>query len=712
MKARRDTTRLRTGLAAGAAVALAVGLLQASGVLEVWELRTRDLRTKWTIPSELGHPDIVIMLITNDSIQWAEESRQRWPWDRQLFADMFRACSRKDARAQAILFDLLTLIDSKPDEAVLVDEMKTAPPAWLAVPYGKVRDKRPPKEFDALLSRYAVEVDSDGSVALPEAGEGVQFPRPGIAEAAAGVCDVASPRDGDGLIRRYRLFSKFRGRYYPSMMLGGLLTREGTRRVVVRDRTATVGKVSIPLDAEGCFHLRFYRKDDSFPLLPASRVIKGIWDIEEKGSSREFDPQKVKDRIVIVGTDAPALFDLRVTPVSEAMPGCELHAVALTNVLRGEFLRTVPRVLSFVVLALLALGTALVTRHASAVAGGAAAVALLGVGLGGGVLLYRAGWIVDLVAPFLGMGFSYAAGSALNFLYEGRQKLKVKREFQRYLSPKVVEKILRNPDALSMAGERKMLSIFFMDFAGFTSLSETVEPAELVQLVSEYHNEAAQEIFRTEGTLDKFIGDAIMAFWNDPIEQADHATRACLTAVSAQARLRELAARMRARGLPEMSARIGVNTGLATVGNMGAKGQVNYTLIGDEVNLASRLEGVNKEFGTKIIVSEATYLPAKDRVEARELAVIKVKGKKQGVRIYELLGVKGEVPADRLEAARRFEKGLETFRARKFGAAWEIFLSSHQAGDTAADPYVALCEEYQAAPPPPDWDGAYQMTHK
>jgi class 3 adenylate cyclase len=290
--------------------------------------------------------------------------------------------------------------------------------------------------------------------------------------------------------------------------------------------------------------------------------------------------------------------------------------------------------------------------------------------------------------------------------------MRIKRDFQSYVSPKVVEKILANPDALSLKGERKMLTMFFMDFAGFTSMSELLDPLELVALISEYHNEAAEEIFKTEGTIDKYMGDAIMAFWNDPIAQEDHALRACVTAIAAQKRLRLMALKMKERGLPEMRARIGINTGVATVGNMGAKHQVGYTVIGDEVNLASRLEGVNKEFGTEIIISEAACLPARDRLDVRELALIKVKGKKVPVRIFELIGLKGEAAPDRLERAKLFGEAFGEFRARRFNKAWESFLSLTQKGDRPSEVYVSLCERYMSDPPPPDWDGSYQMEHK
>ncbi|HVE41410.1 MAG TPA: adenylate/guanylate cyclase domain-containing protein, partial [Planctomycetota bacterium] len=393
-------------------------------------------------------------------------------------------------------------------------------------------------------------------------------------------------------------------------------------------------------------------------------------------------------------------------------PGTEVHATAIRNILQREYLRESPAALSILLAVVFVVATALITRLSSAALGGGASAAVL-LGYGGlSVVLFNAHWIVPMAVPMLAIVLAYAATSAVNFLHEGRQRLQTRRIFSQYLSAKVVDKILKHTDALHLEGERKPLTIFFMDFAGFTAMSEKLDPTELVKLISEYHNEAAEEIFRTEGTLDKFIGDAIMAYWNDPIEQPDHALRACLSAVGAQKKLLKMAQIMKERGLPEMSARIGLNTGVATVGNMGAKTHVNYTLIGDEVNLASRLEGVNKEFGTKVIISEATYLPAKEHLDVRELALIKVKGKKLPVRIYELIGLKGEASPERLETVRKFEAALAEFRGRKFHKAWELFLSMAQKGDHAAEVYVGLCESYMNEPPHPEWDGSYQMEHK
>jgi adenylate cyclase len=716
MAARPDTLKLKTALLAGAAAALLTGLFWAAGVLGKWELTAHDLRSRWTIPEPGGHPEIVLALVSDDCIdEMARENDLSWPWDREVFAFLFRACGV--AKARSILFDFFVLVDRGEGEEALIESIRKSPPVVVAAPFkfpspGGIRYEAKRPDAEAILARYAIEVDSDGSVEPIDPYDRVLLPQPRIAPLLAGMGDVSTPRDPDGLIRRYALFVKFKGKHYPSLPLADLMIREGVRKVEIRRGVARVGKVAVPLERDGSFRMRWYRQGNSFMPRAAMRIIGGLKSIEDGGKVTTFDPKDLEGKTVIMGTNAAGLYDLRATPVSKVMPGPEIHAVALANLLRGDLLRDAPPWIPLLGMVGVALAVALATRFGSATAGGAAAAGILAVATGANVLLYRTGWAVDLVPSLLAGGLAYASASALNFLYEGRQRQRIKRDFQKYMSPKVVEKILKNPDALSVAGERKMLTVFFMDFAGFTSMSEKLDAAELVTLISEYHNEAAEEIFRTEGTIDKYIGDAIMAFWNDPIEQDDHALRACLASLAAQRRLREMAAMMKERGLPEMKARIGINTGIATVGNMGAKNQVNYTVIGDEVNLASRLEGVNKEFGSEIIISEATYQPAKERLEVRELALIKVKGRKAPVRIFELLGAQGAVEPARLERARAFERALHDLHARKFAEARAAFAPLAAAGDGPAELYEEVCERYLADPPPPDWDGSYQMESK
>lgn len=721
MPPRPQLPRLVQALFTGMGVVLVVGTLQLTGLLTRWELNTRDYRTKWTLKAERGpsdpyvRPDLFMISVTDNSLELMDQQKdgQKWPWDRETQANFIKACTV--GKAAAILYDFILTESGKDpeDDNVLVKAIQEAPPTFFAGAFLETQVSRaqPRPDQEALLEKFAIQVDADDSISVPERYHDVKLPISVLCKVLSGVCDISTPRDQDGLIRRYRLFSTYRGRMYPSFALAALMAREKASKVQVRNRRMTVGSLTFPIEPDASILLRYYPPGTWFPWKSAYNVVTGVNDLESRKASK-FDFRQLEGKTVIVGTNAAGLTDLRVTPVTEVMPGPEIHLTALGNLLNGDYLREAPRGVSIFLYFLLAVGTALTARYTSALWGAAAAVAILGVSVGGTTALYQARWIVDLVPQLLGVVLAFAAASAVNFLYEGRQRLQIKRTFSQYVSPKVVEKILKQPDALHLEGERKPLTIFFMDFAGFTAMSEKLDPSDLVKLISEYHHEAAEEIFRTEGTLDKFIGDAIMAFWNDPIDQTDHPLRACLSAIAAQKRLTEMARVMRERGLPEMSARIGINTGIATVGNMGARGQVNYTLIGDEVNLASRLEGVNKEFGTKVIVSESTYLPAKEKLEVRELSLIKVKGKKQPVRIFELIGLKGEASPERLEAARKFEAALAEFRARRFSKAWEMFLSLSQKGDHAADVYVGVCERYMSEPPPEDWDRSYQMDHK
>jgi adenylate cyclase len=702
--------RFWSALLVGGVVALALGALEATGVLEPLELKTRDMRMRGTIPETKERHDEIVLVVVSDACIEALRGKSSWPWDRRLFADLFRACGSEEFPATVILFDFFTHVDRDPykGEPAMIEAMGGASPVHLAVPF-KVEgvasaDKRP--GLDPLLDRHAIRVDNDGSVEIPERYASVLLPVKGVAEAAAGICDVSTPRDRDGVLRRYRLFSTFRGRTYPSFALAALMAREGVDVVTVRNRTLTVGSLSFPVERDGTIRLRYRSPGDSFHLLWARDVLEGLETFEKEKRVGKFDPSFVCERIVIMGTNAAALYDLKVTPVVDVMPGLEVHAVALANLIDGKFMRAVPAWVTLLLVAALALAASMITRFAPPLTG-AAAVAVLLAGYGTlNVLLFRARWEAGMVAP-LGAGLlSYAATSAVNFFVEGRRRLQLRREFQRYLSPRVVEKILANPQALRLEGERKTLTVFFLDFEGFTSLSEKLSPGELVHLISDYHEEAAREIFATEGTIDKYIGDAIMAFWNDPIDQPDHALRACRAGLGAQRRLRDLAARMRERGLSEMRARIGINTGPATVGDMGARGQVNYTALGDEVNLASRLEGVNKLFGTEILVSEATWEGAKGELKAREIALVQVKGRNKPVRIFELIG---DASPERLEGARTFERGLEAFRARRFGEAREIFAALP---DAASAFYVRLCARYEEEPPPGEWEGSIRLETK
>lgn len=305
--------------------------------------------------------------------------------------------------------------------------------------------------------------------------------------------------------------------------------------------------------------------------------------------------------------------------------------------------------------------------------------------------------------------------SAINSMAAGlKEGLFIKSTFQRYVPATVVEQLAKNPDLLQLGGERRPMTVFFSDLVGFTPLAEKLSPEALVELINEYLSAMTLCLFSYDGTVDKYEGDAIMAFWGAPLEQPDHALRACRAAIDAHAALGALRTKWRKAGVPELDMRIGLSTGPMVVGNMGSMVKMDYTVLGDAVNLGARLEGANKAYGTKIMISEQTFKAVAGEVEARELDLLAVKGKAHAVRVYELLGHKGRVPEEKLAARRRFEAGLADYRARRWDEAAKNFRGAAglPGGDPPSEVFLARVQELKTKPPPQGWDGSHTLSQK
>ncbi len=338
-----------------------------------------------------------------------------------------------------------------------------------------------------------------------------------------------------------------------------------------------------------------------------------------------------------------------------------------------------------------------------------------------------------LLLPFAGIVyFAFLHGSWLNFivpalftlvpnvslvalyrvLIEEQEKRKVRSRFQQYVPPEVVRRLLDDPERVKP--RKSEITVLFSDIRGFTSISESLDAQELADLLNGYLTEMTRIVFRYQGTLDKYIGDAVMGFWGAPYEEPDHATRACNAALSMLARLAELQKDWRAQGQPVLDIGIGLNTGVASVGNMGSSMRLAYTAMGDAVNLASRLEGLNKEYGTRIIISESTYkVLQSDRVLVRELDMIRVKGKLLPVTIYEVLDAEA-LGAEGKELVELFARGQKAYKQRDWRAAGQAFeqILERWPDDGPARIFLRRCEEYLAEGPEADWDGVYVMKHK
>jgi adenylate cyclase len=301
----------------------------------------------------------------------------------------------------------------------------------------------------------------------------------------------------------------------------------------------------------------------------------------------------------------------------------------------------------------------------------------------------------------------------LGYLTTDREKSRLRGAFQYYLNESVMEQMLRHPEKLKLGGEKRELTVLFSDIRGFTTLSERMQPEALVKFINSYLTPMTQIVFSDGGTLDKYIGDALMAFWGAPVDQPDHALRACRAAVRFSEKLEELKVTWRAHGLPSLDIGVGINSGPMIVGNMGSDIRFDYTVMGDAVNLASRLEGTSKTYGVRLLMSEATYLQVKDAVVARRLGAVRVKGKQVPVRIYELRGM-GQPSGPDAEALAAMETALDAYTAQRFADAKAAFqkVLALWPQDPPALRYLEEIAVRENRPPEPNWDGVYTATTK
>lgn len=487
--------------------------------------------------------------------------------------------------------------------------------------------------------------------------------------------------------------------------LGEVALRPGSARTV--DGPPKLSELkAIPVDRRGQLLLNYYGKDSAFPTVSLGDVWNG-----------SVPKERIDGRIVVIGATATGTFDQRVTPFDSLSPGVITHATAMENILHDDYLQRPLWALlaESLVLLLVALVLGRFLTKVSVVAGAPVVVAGALVWHAIDLALFTAGYAVVSFLPIGEMMGIYVLQTIYRYNTEEKEKRQIRRAFQFYLTKSVMEEMLKDPTKLKLGGDKKVLTVMFSDIRGFTSISEKLSPEQLAKLINEYLTPMTNLVFEHGGTLDKYIGDALMAIWGAPIAQEDHAMRCCRTAV---AMMRELSAlqerwRMEGRDYPPIDIGIGINSGPMVVGNMGADQRFDYTVLGDNVNLSSRLEGTNKEYRSHIIISQNTYAMCGTLVASRDLGAVRVKGKREPVKIYELLDDK-PAAGELSEVIATFNLGVQAFREQRWQAARDQFHAVLGAWpkDGPSQAYLEFCDEYEQDPPGEGWDGVYTMTHK
>jgi adenylate cyclase len=511
--------------------------------------------------------------------------------------------------------------------------------------------------------------------------------------------------DGDGTIRWSPLTVKCNDIFYPSFSLEVAraylgapppdiyISEEGAYKIVL-------GDIEIPTNSRGELLINYRGGVRTFPYFSFSDVLYG-----------RIPTEGMKDKIAIIGTVAVGTYDLRVTPMGSDFPGMEVNANIIDNILQEDFL-SMPNwapYLNLLVVLLFGLLLGLVIPRVSATMGAFIGILMTALWIIFAEYLFREKgiWIM-ILPPLLTIALGYTVLTLIRYIKVERSGRRIRHAFQHYVPEVVVSEILKNPTMLTLGGERKDISVLFSDIKGFTSLSEKLPPEELVTILNEYLTAMTDVIFKNRGLLDKYIGDAIMAVYGAPLPQPDHPMRACMSALDMREELKRLQKNWETENRPKLEIRIGINTGYATVGNMGSKKRFDYTVMGDNVNLTSRLEDLNKIYNSKIIISEHTFDRVKDEIACRELDLVRVRGKTIPVKIYEMIGKKGEHPKEE-KTGRLFEKGLVEVRNRNWEEALLIFekIKKILPEDVPTDIYIDRIKIAIINPPPLDWDGVF-----
>lgn len=699
--------KLKQAALLGTAATVMAAALWQSGWLNQFEYATWTWRVRSLWKPSPATDRIKVILIDQESLDWAaKENALSWPWMRQAYNPVIDFCRRAGARA--IAFDMLYSEASGSgveDDATFGAKIGEKKDFIMAFFLGAKAAQA--TNWPAVMPRPAWQFHGDHG-GWPSV-HGASFPVVPVATNAAMLAQVAEEPDDDGVYRRVTPVRFFDGQPVPMLGLAAWLTAqpEEERSVAARSSSLDAGAASIPLDASRRTILRFRGPHGAHECLTAAAVIRSELQLQA-GEKPQIDPAGLKDCFVFFGVSAPALMDLKSTPAGGSYPGVEVHATFLDNLLEGDFLRDVPRAAALVVALFVALagaGTILRCRNGGQAAATFAAFLLIPPALGFG--LYDRGFWWPMVFTWLAVALALTGAVILSYATEGRQKRFIKSAFRQYLSGDVIEQMLDNPAKLQLGGEKKELTMFFSDLKGFSTFSEKLEPQELTSLMNDVLSDACDVIFEEGGTVDKFIGDAIVAFWNAPVSQADHALRAVHAAVRCQRRLAERADEFKARaqGLPVVM-RIGLNSGEVVVGNMGSRQRFNYTMLGDAANLASRLEGANKPFGTHLMVAESTWRQLNDAVPGREIGLVRVVGRATPVRVFEPLGLPGEKAPPEMVL---YAKALQCVRERQWADAYELF--ADVGNDPLAEKYASQCLALRDGRLP-DWDGVWNLTEK
>jgi adenylate cyclase len=729
---------------------LIVGAVIAGALaLRIWDpssvarLRAVVFDTYQQISPRKFDPSLPLRIVDID-----EESLKRvgqWPWPRTVLAQLVRKLS--DNGAAAIGFDM---VFPEPDRMSPANALRFWPQSDALAGLREEVEKLPSN--DQVLAEAIgqgpvvlgfIATSQGGSIPQSKAGfaHGGDDPRlfaPTYPSAAASLPELQDKASGAGvlnwlpeydqIIRRVPLVVQVGDKLYPSLAADMLRLAQGASTYIVKSSGASsetsfgektgiveirIGDYEVPTEADGQMWIRFTHEAKE-RYLPAWRVLNG-----------DISKEDIEGRLAIIGTSAAGLLDLRATPLEASVPGVELHAQAIEQILQGSFLQrpdfATPAELFYILVLGLLIAFLIYRMGAigSAVLGGIAVAAVIGVSW---YAFAAFGWLVDPIYPAIALTAIYLTGTLFVFLRTERERNRVRHAFGHYMAPALVERLADDPSRLKLGGEIRDMTLLFSDVRGFTAISEGLDAEELTYFLNSLFTPLSKIILEEQGTIDKFMGDAVMAFWNAPLDDNEHASHACRAALRIMQQMPDLNERWRGeaeakgRSFNPVKIGIGLNTGVCCVGNLGSETRFDYSVIGDNVNVASRLEGQSKTYDVVIIVGESTTARAPDFAFI-ELDLLKVKGKTEATRIFALLGDSELKHSQRfIDLSVRHGEFLQRYRAKDWDTAESVVRDCEKLNGAGLYRLYALYREriafFRHNPPPAHWDGTAEALGK
>lgn len=702
-----------------------------------------DARVRATMPESIN-PQVVIIDIDEKSLK--EEGR--WPWSRERMGELVKKLSDQ-YKVAVVGMDVVFAEPENQSSLKLMERLSKSPSAKLTAQE---------KEMKVLLARLQPLMGGDKAFAREMKGRNVvmgyyfksennfeadnqsgKLPAPAcdlgqvyaqgaqlqlstgyganlplLQDAAAGGGHFNPNMDADGTIRTIPMLMEYQGKCYESLSLAIVRRILDAPRVIVErggDRwsrhSLKLGELKIPVMADTSAWVPYRGGQGSFPYISAVDVLEG-----------RADPKQLEGVVALLGTTAAGLLDLRATPVGSTYAGVEIHANMVAGMLDGSIKKSPTAIAGMESWMLLLLGliVAVLSGRASPVQAMFIAVGTSLLVTIVNILLWASFSVVlPLASPLLLIAVLFVMNMSYGYLAEERTKRLYKDRFGQYVSPEVIEEMIANPQLLeSMEGTSRNMTVLFSDIRNFTGISEGMQPKDLMRMMNEYLTPMTRLIIdknKYQGTIDKYIGDAIMAFWGAPLFDDKHAQHGVMAALEMQKLAAELSVQFKAQGWAEIRIGVGLNTGTMAVGNMGSSFRRAYTVLGDPVNLAARLEGLTKEYGVGILVSETTKEAAPDIVYC-ELDRVRVKGKGLAVSIYQPVGIPAEVSAEQMERIRRIQQMLTLYRSQQWDEAVALLQSMPKSDEVLVRLYLHRIAEMREHPPGKEWDGVTAFTTK